>query len=426
LLTGPVRRGNATARLQLASVYSKSAQVHRAQGDIRSALESYAQSRAICERLLQESPSDRELLNLAGALFSEMTLARFELGDIHEAGELADSAMDMARRLLALDPGNRIHRQGLATANVGLGTVRLAAGQLEMAAASYRAAIEVREQLVSEDPDNVSCRRDLMVGYGSLGDVLGSRTSGNLGDTAGAAAAFGKALEIAQWLRERDPADRKAKFDVVSASLRVGALAVDNPREAAAGLRHLEEAESILKQLMAEDPKNSRYRYHAAYVDRKMGEAFLTLNRNREAARRLEQAASMSADLVHGPDGPNARIQMTLAKARLAAIEAAAGNARAQGLAEAVVSEIAKPPSMFTSAWIEAPVSRDLGRAYRGMGRMPEAIAWLEKSRQRLWDLKAPAGLETKRQTELAAVEADLAACRGKSLKTIGGLRGSR
>jgi hypothetical protein len=56
------------------------------------------------------------------------------------------------------------------------------------------------------------------------------------------------------------------------------------------------------------------------------------------------------------------------------------------------------------------------------MGRMPEAIAWLEKSRQRLWDLKAPAGLETKRETELAAVEA----CQGKGLKTIGGLRGRR
>ena len=135
--------------------------MRRARGDIRLALESFAQSRAICERLIRETPGDGELLKVAGELYSETTVARFELGDLAEAAESAASAMDMARRLLALSPGDRVHRQGFATANVSLGTVRIAAGQLESAVASYRAAIEIREQLVKEEPNNVSYRRRL-------------------------------------------------------------------------------------------------------------------------------------------------------------------------------------------------------------------------------------------------------------------------
>src|SRR5206468_92121 len=114
-----------------------------------------------------------------------------------------------------------------------------AAQQLDDAVIGLREAIAIREQLVREYPQHVSYQRELMVGYGTLGDVLGFQTGMNLGDTAGAMAAFRKAFEIAQRLTEQDPADRKAKFDLFSATLRLGSLMADVPEQSAAGLRLL-------------------------------------------------------------------------------------------------------------------------------------------------------------------------------------------
>jgi len=61
---------------------------------------------------------------------------------------------------------------------------------LEEAAESYRAAVRIREQVLSEEPTNTAYRRSLLIGYGNLGDILGALMGESLGDTAGAEAAF--------------------------------------------------------------------------------------------------------------------------------------------------------------------------------------------------------------------------------------------
>ncbi|MEP7365920.1 MAG: serine/threonine-protein kinase [Acidobacteriota bacterium] len=412
ILADLLQNGDRTARLPLAGVAHKLGDVRRATGDIKTALKDFERARALCGRMMRESPGDRKLLAVAGEIESSRARTLFELRDSKGVTEASVAAMKIAVKLASMEPANRDYRQGLATAFSSLGTARLAEGQLDEAAANYRSAIEARESLVSEDPNNVSYRRVLMVGYGNLGDVLGFRPGENLGDTAGAVAAFQTALKIARWLSERDPADRKAKFDVVSASLRVGSLLVDDPRQAAAGLRVFEETERGLNRLLAEDPTNARYLYNAVFVGRRMGEAYVALERNGEAARRLERAAAGASQLVQGPFGPAAREQIALANTRLAVIEASGRKGHSIDLADGVLRQMATPPALFRSPWTEAAVLRDLGRVFLKMGRLPEAASCLEKSRERLQGLKPPVALEAKRQSDLAGVQADLIGAR--------------
>jgi hypothetical protein len=117
----------------------------------------------------------------------------FALRDLNGAERMARNTLKTSAALVTLDPGNRSYRMGLATAHSSMGLVHINAGQLEETAASFRAAVQIREQLVEEEPDNVEFRRDLLVGLGNLGDILGFRTGENLGDATYRARNFGSA-----------------------------------------------------------------------------------------------------------------------------------------------------------------------------------------------------------------------------------------
>ncbi|MBI3473205.1 MAG: hypothetical protein HY013_17760, partial [Candidatus Solibacter usitatus] len=194
--------------------------------------------------------------------------------------------------------------------------------------------------------------------------------------------------------------------------LRLGLLLMEDPRRVEDALRRLQESERITARLMAEDPKNFRYQQNALVLDRRIGEVLAALGRNGDATRRLERAVTAAAGLMRRPEGRTARLQMILASLRLAMLRARAGDSRVAALADSVAAEIARPPTVLTPPWNEATVSADLGRIYRASGRTRDAVIWLEKSRQAWQDMKVPRALEARQKSELARVEAELAASR--------------
>jgi len=118
---------------------------------------------------------------------------------------------------------------------------------------AYRRSIDIHEALLRSTPNNVLLRRSLMITYGNMGGNLGSPLYPNLGDTSGAAAAYGKTLAIARELAAADPNNKRAQFDLANALRLYGTL--DFPKEEyPQALAKLLEAESILKRLLAGDP----------------------------------------------------------------------------------------------------------------------------------------------------------------------------
>jgi hypothetical protein len=222
---------------------------------------------------------------------------------------------------------------------------------------------------------------------------------------------FGKALEIAEWLRRNDPSDRKAVFDVCRAQRRLGSLLFEDPRQAHQVLPWLEEARRGVTPLLAEDPRNFDYRLESMFLDRKMGEVLASLGRSQEAMRRVEAARAAIADMLHGSYS-GARAQWVLVNVQLAALYARAGDARALALVDSAASEMGQPPAVVIPPRNEAAAYGDLGRVYLRFGRFPEAAVWLEKGVQRWRELKLPKAFEAPRKKEVAALEADLAVCR--------------
>ena len=194
--------GDLGARRQLSSVLLRIATVTRAKGDRQGAAARYDAARQMAESVVTASPDDRAALVLAGDIHSELSRSEFELRHYQAAETSSLRAMEIARRLVDLDPSIE-HQDNLASAHNALGATRIAAGRLAEAADSFRAAVAIRERLVQDEPNHADIQHNLMISYGGLGDVLGYRLGENLGDLSR------RPGRVCARRRDRDPRARE-------------------------------------------------------------------------------------------------------------------------------------------------------------------------------------------------------------------------
>ena len=266
-------------------------------------------------------------------------------------------------------------------------------------------SLAIREQLVTEHPENTSYRRLLLLTYGHLGDALGPPETNGLGQLPESVQAFEKAASIAAWISQRDPADRKAWFDLIAAQMRAAASLLEEPAGAAEALDLLAHAEVLLTRLIHEDPSNQRYRMYAITLEGHKGKALVALGRDAEAVRWLERTRSDARNLRSGPDERNARSWGLAATLRLAQIKARTGSASAAlSLANETVASLANG-GLFGSTWSRALFYGRLGALYLQIGQVKLGREWLEKSAVIWRGMTVPAPLEAQRRKALTAVE---------------------
>jgi len=420
ILAPIARRGDRAARRQLAAISSALATVRRAKGDTTTAAADLTRGRDLAERLLIEIPDDRQLLTTLAEIHSSAARAAIGVADYPQAEQAARRCVELTTHLVQLAPADPDYRNQMASAHNALGQALHASGRLEEAAAQFRAGIDAREQLVTDAPTNVEYRHNLMIGYGNLGDVLWLQSGGNLGDVAGAEAAFARAVAIAEWERQRDPADRRAWFDLVNSKMRLGSTLVEDPPRVADGLRQLDDSERLNAQLLMPDSTNARYGYLAVAIGHRIGDTLMALGRTPEAVRRFESARTTASRLLKGPTSSQARGQWIFMTLHLALARAETGDPRAVDLVETASRELAAKP--LGTAFDNANAYGELGKAYAQLathGVASERADWrrlaidtLENSRARWQSLTIAPAAEPRRQKELRAIEAALAACR--------------
>jgi tetratricopeptide (TPR) repeat protein len=347
-----------------------------------------------------------------------MRVVRLDDPDVHalRVGQ-ERAARDRDERAVALDPASRPLRSDLGLAYATLGQILQRTLKLRDAADLHRRAIDIREGLVNENPDNTTYRHNLLVNYGNLADVLASAPWQNLGDTSGAIALLEKAAALAELSRRADPADRGASFDLVNAKYRLGLTMTEDPTRLDAALANYAEAARLTKELRAQDPKRYVYAQFDGLLEWRSGLTLLLLGRSDAAAKRFEAAQTIAADWL-GTSGATLRPLYVRSTAALATVRAQAGDVRAGALATDAARELALlPPGPIN---VDAPAYRSVGAAYLEIARsMPttrpamleEAVRHLEKSAVLLRSFKTPAEAEPRRQRELREVDAELAAC---------------
>ncbi len=396
--------------LRVASVSLRRAQVLLARGDLSGATAAFERAREVGERTLALAGS-RDAMSLVGEVYTELARTRMELRNV-SAQAAAARAMELAEALLARDPADASLQQNLGSALNALGAAHLGAGRLEEAEASFARAVAVREALVADHPTDVEFRRALMVSHGSLGDIRGYRLGENLGDVAGATAAFTRAVALARTTTAEDPADRRARFDLVNALLRLGGVLAEAPGGTRDALAYLDEAHRLNAGLLAEEPASDRYRYLQLVVDRRTGRLLASVGRRDEAVQRLERVRTDAPPLMKGPNAVNARGQLLMAGVDLVRLYARAGDARAPALASELAAELERVP--LAPAAMAAPVYADLARAFldiasrqAGSAKQPSIArgqAWLDRSEGQWREASLAAALEPQRAAALRTV----------------------
>lgn len=131
------------------------------------------------------------------------------LGLRAEALERYSSALEIAERLVAQEPGRADTLRDLLVVYNRNGDLQSALGDREKAREFYEKALQIAEQMVGQEPGRADYLRDLSVSYNKLGDF--ERSSG---EESEAQQFYERALEVRERLVEQVPARVDYRLDL--------------------------------------------------------------------------------------------------------------------------------------------------------------------------------------------------------------------
>ena len=206
--------------------------------------------------------------------------------------------------------GSMLHRQGDSQ------------GALE----HHLQCVALREGLVESHPNDVVYKRSLMIGYGHVGDMLGSPIAYNLGDSEGARAYYRKAVAIGEEIHDADPSDSTARFDLAAGLERLGM--VDVPVSGMAESLALLERSAVMLESMADDDPNSlRVKLMLALVREYVGHRLRDLGRYPEAITSYRRSITLCDEMLAAdPADPSALAQVLASGRGMASAMAMAGD----------------------------------------------------------------------------------------------------
>ena len=400
------RSDPATARL-LVSVYSRISALQRSKADAPAAIESIRLARRYADQLLARLPGDPDALAAAVDLDLSLSRALRAKGDPQGARAAAQSALTAAEKLSASRPDDANLLAGLADATSNLGVLQAQSGDLDSAAATYLHLVEIRQRMVHDSPQNVVYRRQLMIAYGHVGDVLGFRAGEHLGDFAGAAEVLRKAVEIAEWLVQQDPSDEKARFDLASAKLRFGTVLWEQG-QAAEGLAQLQGADRLNAPLLHKNGANGLYLANSLVLKTTIAEVLVGRGRSTDAVRLARQAlADAQAGIASRLATPS---QVLHSQLGLAIVLARANLADEAGeVAARLGATLEGNPKLVRTGWLRAYFYSELGGIYRRTRQPQQARVWLTKSRDAWTHVTGGPKLSSYRKAEIQRLDSELA-----------------
>src|SRR5215469_89730 len=260
-----------------------------------------------------------------------------------------------------------------ANAYALMGNLLLRQGDSQGALEPYLRCLKLREKLVKDHPNDVVYKRNLMIGYGHVGDVLGNPVMLSLGDSAGARANYGKAVAIAEEISNADPNDLTAKYDLAASLQRLGM--VDVPAsEMAESLATLQRSASMLESIVASDPRNVRRGKTLSLTLEYVGHRLQSLGRYREAISNYQRSLTMAnVELAADPADRSAMSQAIASGRGVAAALASSGD-RAGALRQAQAT-VAKAEGYFKNGSDKRSGQRYVATSTMELGSIYEILA---------------------------------------------------
>jgi non-specific serine/threonine protein kinase/serine/threonine-protein kinase len=162
-------------------------------------------------------------------------------------------------------------------------------------------ALTYLDSLSAEAHGDIALQRELAAAYERVGDVRAGLRAASLGDTAGAADSYRKALGIRQALLALQPGDAQARRDLANAHSDLGTCL--RPTEPKTGAEHLQKARALLLELTREQPANEELVYDLAMTATSLARALSNAGDLKGAMEQYHAAASIPERLIQKKPG---------------------------------------------------------------------------------------------------------------------------
>jgi len=268
---------------------------------------------------------------IQGEFYSRLALAT---RDDSEALRYARRYLDIVSSLATRYPDRADFVLNDSDGHSLVGQILHAEGDSQGALKEFRQCVALREALVKAHPNDVVYKRNLMIGYGHLGDILGSPVAYNLGDSEGARAYYRKAVAIGEEISNADPHDSTAKFDLAVGLQRFGM--VDVPASGAAeSLAALQRSVRMLEALVAADPNKLKVKIQLVLAQEYAGLRLRDLHRYAEAIASYRRSVALSDSMLEADPTSRVGLSQAVASGRGMATALAMAGDRAGSLRQA-------------------------------------------------------------------------------------------
>jgi len=230
------------------------------------ALEDIERSIQIGASLRARYPDDETVSKQVARAYGSAGLVFRRTQNTRRVIESSRAQREVLAKILERHPEDRDARGEAANALTNLGTAQASVGQLREAKKSFEQTIADWETLSREAPHDVAFRRNLMLSYSHLGDVLGNPAFPNLKDTKGAQQAFVKMVETAEQLHRASPDSQRAAVDLGMALARLTSL------PGSSDLDQCDRSIKLLEAALARDPRNATIGANAAAQHERAGD----------------------------------------------------------------------------------------------------------------------------------------------------------
>jgi tetratricopeptide (TPR) repeat protein len=389
---------SADAHLGLASLLNAVGSSKESETEYRAAIE-------IASQLLAAHPADAtaRLRLLNAHLVALQHFASDQEGAEKIAGEYLPDAIQLA----AENPDNVEIQLNLAGYYNLLGNISRRREALQDSLTFYRESIALREAVARKDPRHSAVLRDLAVGYGQAGDILGSPFLASLGDLDGALKYFRKEEKIIDEMSRSDPSDKRAHYDLGLAWMRIGGT-LQAKGDLSASNQALDRALEEFGALQGAGPDQAPYLRGLELVYEYRGRNSWKLGDRRDAIAWYRKSLELaSAQVQKDPHDMPAKRQVVAAEGPVAVLLALEGDSSvAHQLIEKTLRDAEGIPAIWKGrAW------NWRGQLYQGEKDYPPAKESFEKAIA-IWKSDLSIARSPQYGAELREAESRLAVCR--------------
>jgi serine/threonine protein kinase/tetratricopeptide (TPR) repeat protein len=298
--------------IAFAAVDMKMGLVYRQLGETEEAFKYVLESHKINQEQAKVQPeSDRAKSNLAASytVLAEMSLEMRR--DLAASLDYYQKALKLREELYQHPhdqegaPKPKSVKQGLAETYIRVGATVLRKGDPAKARDYFQKALQLREELAADYPDDNGVLQDLARSYHAVGEMCLRLQQTELGKQY-----FGKCLKLRERLFQANPNDLKLKQELARWCGTLGELA-ERSRDYSEALRHYQRSVDLNRELVEIDPKNVDYQRDLGTAYYQLATAYLQTKDMTAAAKYFHECLKIRQARADA-EPQNSRRQMEL------------------------------------------------------------------------------------------------------------------